>query len=56
MNKDPVRRHEQRNTEMTQGKCEYSEVCLLKEYGHVGDYEMCFCHSHYSTVTDKDGV
>lgn len=56
MSKYPVRRLEQRNTEMTQGKCKYSEAQLLKEEGHVGDDDVCFCHSHYSTATHRDGV
>lgn len=41
---------------MTQGKCEYSEACLLKEYGQVGDYDMCSCHSRYGVITHRDGV
>lgn len=56
MSKYPVRRLEQRTTGMTQGQYKYSETQLLKEEGHVGDDDVCFCHPHYSTVTHRDGV
>lgn len=54
MSKYPVRRLEQRNTEMT--KCKYSEAGLMKEDAYVGDDDVCFCHPHYNTATHRDGV
>lgn len=56
MSRYPVRRLEQINTEMTQGKCQYLEAGLLEEEGHTGDDDVCFCHPHCSTATHRDGV